>query len=82
MTTPTRPTSLAPLPQSITSAIFQPAPSRPPLSGPQVGRDPSKLPASCKPQEGPGQPLVWMVPPNQITSDNRLLELQDCWERI
>jgi hypothetical protein len=66
MTTRT-PTPLAPLPppQNITSAIFQPvvqpAPSRPPLSGPIVGRDPSKLPASCKPQEGPGRQLVWMV---------------------
>src|SRR5271154_3580054 len=69
MTTPPKPPPLAPLPpppqppQNITSAIFQPvvqhAPSRPPLSGPP--RDPSKLPASCKPQDGPGRQLVWMV---------------------
>ena len=69
MTTTPKPTPLAPLPpppqppQNITSAIFQPvvqhAHSRPPPSGPP--RDPSKLPVSCKPQDGPGRQLVWMV---------------------
>ena len=67
----TKPTPLVPLPpppkppQNITSAIFQPvvqpALSRPPLSGPTAGSDSSKLPASCKPQEGSGRQLVWMV---------------------
>jgi len=67
-----KPTSIAPLPpppqppQNITSAIFQPivqpAPSRRhTTSGAQPGRDPSKLPASCIPQEGPGPRLVWLV---------------------
>ena len=77
------PTPLAPLPpppQSITSAIFQPvvqpAPSRPPLSAPIQVNFPQVV------NHRRIRPTVYDGSPNQITSDNRLLGLQDCWERI
>ena len=92
MTTPPKPTPLAPLPprplppQNITSAIFQPvvqpAPSRPPLSGTTSGRDPTKLPSSCKPQEGPGRPLVWLVISIKPSIDCRLPVRQGYLGRI